>query len=86
MLGLGPAAFAVYMVPRCVIGPDYDRPGNNERFLTFHLVLFVLGAGVFVAAWAATTWLLPPESRYPTIKRPPNHHPGLIRKLNGCAV
>jgi hypothetical protein len=64
MLGLGPAAFAVYMVPQYVIGPVYDRlPGNNERFLLFHLALFVLGVGVFVAAWAAIDGRLPPESR-----------------------
>jgi hypothetical protein len=64
VLGLGPAAFAVYMVPQYVIGPVYDRlPGNNERFLLFHLALFVLGVAVFVAAWAAIVGRLPPESR-----------------------
>lgn len=64
VLGLGPAAFAVYMIPQYLIGPAYDRlPGNNERFLLFHLALFVLGIAVFLAAWAASHGRLPPESR-----------------------
>jgi hypothetical protein len=55
VLGLGPAAFAVYLVRPYVIGPAYDRvAGNAEHFLPFHLALFVLAAGVFVMAWAAT--------------------------------
>jgi hypothetical protein len=64
VLGLGPAAFAVYMIPQYVIGPAYDQlPGNNQRFLAFHLAMFVLGVVVFAAAWTAVSLPLPPRSR-----------------------
>jgi hypothetical protein len=63
VLGTGPAAFAVYMVPQYVIGPEYGRlPGNNERFLPFHLALFVL-AVVLLAGSLAGTEVLPPDDR-----------------------
>jgi hypothetical protein len=65
LLGTGPAAFAVYMVPQYVIGPEYGRlPGNNERFLPFHLALFVLAATLLVAALTIREGLVvPPDSR-----------------------
>lgn len=65
VLGLAPAAFAAYMVPQYVIGPDYATlPGNNERFFPFHLGLFVLSTGLLLAAWANTDGrALPPDSR-----------------------
>ncbi|GAA1570753.1 hypothetical protein GCM10009742_11590 [Kribbella karoonensis] len=63
VLGTGPAAFAVYMVPQYVIGPEYGRlPGNNERFLPFHLALFVLAAVLLVASLARRE-ALPPDDR-----------------------
>jgi hypothetical protein len=53
VLALGPAAFAVYMLPQYVIGPEYGRlPGNNERFFSFHLALFVLAVTLLVGAWS----------------------------------
>jgi|GEM_PF-349460 len=65
VLGLAPAAFAAYMVPQYVIGPEYARlPGNNERFFPFHLALFILSTGLLLAAWATTDGrALPPISR-----------------------
>jgi hypothetical protein len=54
VLALGPAAFAVYMLPQYVIGPEYGRlPGNNEQFFSFHLALFVLAVTLMVGAWSA---------------------------------
>lgn len=55
VLALGPTAFAAYMLPQYVIGPEYDRlPGNNERFVVFHLGLFVVAVGLLLARWLAT--------------------------------
>jgi hypothetical protein len=64
VLALGPTAFAAYMLPQYVIGPEYDRlPGNNERFVGFHLGLFVLAVGLLLACWRATGGLrLGPDS------------------------
>jgi hypothetical protein len=48
-----------------VIGPEYARlAGNNERFLPFHLALFVLAAVLLVGSLTiAGTPALPPYSR-----------------------
>jgi len=63
ILGLGPTAFAAYMVPQYVIGPAYhDLPGDNERFFPFHLALFGLGLALLLAAWASSAGKLPPDS------------------------
>ncbi len=54
VLALAPAAFAAYMMPQYVVGPDYlGLPGNNERAIPFHLALFVLAAGILIGAWRA---------------------------------
>ncbi len=53
-LALGPAAFALYMMPQYVIGPEYlAEPGNNERFFALHYALFAVAGGVFLLAWNA---------------------------------
>jgi hypothetical protein len=45
LLGMAPAAYAVYMVPQYVLGPDYAHvAGNNERWFPLLLIMFVLGA------------------------------------------
>lgn len=49
-----PAAFAAYMAPQYVIGPDYQQlPGNNERFFLLHLGLLLVGISVLLLAWQA---------------------------------
>lgn len=52
VLALGPAFFVTYMLVQYIVGPEYLRyEGNNERFFPFHLALFILGAGLGIAAW-----------------------------------
>jgi hypothetical protein len=52
VLGLGPAVYAMYMVPQYVLGPDYLRlPGNNERWFPLLLLVFVLGLVAACLAW-----------------------------------
>jgi hypothetical protein len=52
VLGCIPAAFAAYMAPQYMIGPDYlHLPGNNERFVPLHLGLFILGLAVLAMCW-----------------------------------
>lgn len=54
VLGFVPAAFAAYMTPQYVVGPEYlDLPGNNEQFFLFHLALFVLAVAMLLLAWRA---------------------------------
>jgi hypothetical protein len=54
VLAFIPAMFAAYMAPQYVIGPDYlGLPGNNERFVVFHLALFIVGAATAILAWRA---------------------------------
>jgi len=54
VLGLGPAAYAMYMMPQYIIGPDYlGLPGNNENFFALHFGLFVAAAATFGLAWTA---------------------------------
>jgi hypothetical protein len=51
-LALGPASFALYMIPQYVIGPEYVvTGGNNERFFPLHFGLFIIAAAVFLLAW-----------------------------------
>ncbi len=51
-LAFVPGAFAAYMTPHVVIGPEYGSlGGNNEYFFPFHAALFLLGLAVFVLAW-----------------------------------
>ncbi len=51
-LALGPAGFALYMLPQYVIGPQYiTTPGNNERFFALHYALFMVAGGVFLLTW-----------------------------------
>ena len=52
LLGFAPAAYAVYMVPQYVLGPDYAHlAGNNERWFPLLLASFVLGVVAAVLAW-----------------------------------
>jgi hypothetical protein len=54
LLGIGPAAYAAYMAPQYVLGPDYlDLTGNNEQAFPLVLALFVLGIVTAIAAWGA---------------------------------
>jgi hypothetical protein len=64
LLAFAPAAFAAYMMPQYIIGPDYlGLPGNNERFIVFHIGLFILAAAIVLGAWAAVgTTVLQPDS------------------------
>lgn len=51
-LALGPASFALYMLPQYVIGPEYmAMPGNNERFFALHYALFIVAGAAFLLAW-----------------------------------
>jgi hypothetical protein len=54
LLGIGPAAYAAYMVPQYVLGPDYlALEGDNERLFPLLLAVLVLGLVAAVACWAA---------------------------------
>lgn len=66
LLAFVPGAFAVYMAPQYVVGPEYlELAGNNERFFLFHLALFIAGVAVVVLAAVAgrTTAILPASER-----------------------
>jgi hypothetical protein len=64
LLGFAPAAYAVYMVPQYVLGPDYAHlPGDNERWFPLLLALFVLGVVAGALAWNALTPPAPDERR-----------------------
>jgi len=57
-VAFGPAAYTAYMMLQYVIGPEYDHyPG----VLPLHLALFILGAGIAVAAWGAIDRVRLPE-------------------------
>src|SRR3954462_7587968 len=63
LLGFAPAAYAVYMVPQYVLGPDYAHlAGDNERWFPLLLVLFALGVVATALAWAELTTALPAGS------------------------
>jgi hypothetical protein len=50
LIAIGPGAYTAYMFLQYVVGPEYRYyPG----ILPLHLALFVLGAGIAVAAWGA---------------------------------
>lgn len=52
VLAFLPGAFAAYMAPQYVVGPDYvGLPGNNEQFFLLHLHLFLVGVAVLLLAW-----------------------------------
>lgn len=52
VLSFIPAAFAAYMAPQYVVGPEYlTLAGNNERFFLFHLGMFVLAVVLLFVAW-----------------------------------
>jgi hypothetical protein len=54
LLGIGPAAYAVYMVPQYVLGPDYAHvAGDNERWFPLLLSIFVVGVVASALAWSA---------------------------------
>src|SRR3954447_20148585 len=60
LVGFAPAAYAVYMVPQYVLGPDYAHvAGDNERWFPLLLVLFTLGVVATALAWAELTTALP---------------------------
>ncbi len=60
-----PAAFAAYMAPQYVVGPDYTGlPGNNEQFFLLHLALLLVGIAVLLLAWQAVDRIhLLPDTR-----------------------
>src|SRR4051794_17685814 len=63
LLGFAPAAYAVYMAPQYVLGPDYAHvAGDNERWFPLLLVLFALGVVATALAWAELTTALPAGS------------------------
>jgi len=52
LLGFPPAAYAVYMVPQYVLGPDYSHiAGDNERWFPLLLALFALGVVGASLSW-----------------------------------
>ncbi|HET7397857.1 MAG TPA: hypothetical protein VFJ94_04985 [Intrasporangium sp.] len=53
-LGLGPAAYGLYVSFQLAVSGDITRyPGNSERWFPLFAALFVLSGGVLVRAWAA---------------------------------
>src|SRR3954451_21496023 len=63
LLGVGPAAYAVYMVPQYLLGADYAHvPGDNERWFPLLLVVFVLGVVAAMLAWSQLRLWEPPGS------------------------
>jgi hypothetical protein len=53
LLGVGPAAYAVYMVPQYLLGPDYAHlAGDNERWFPLLLIVFVLAVVAAVLGWS----------------------------------
>jgi hypothetical protein len=63
LLGFAPAAYAVYMVPQYVLGPDYAHlAGDNERWFPLLLVLFALGAVATALALAVLPTAVPAGS------------------------
>jgi hypothetical protein len=63
LLGFAPPAYAVYMAPQYVLGPDYAHvAGDNERWFPLLLVLFALGVVATALAWAELTTASPARS------------------------
>src|SRR4051812_8347356 len=63
LLGFAPAAYAVYMVPQYVLGPDYAHlAGDNERWFPLLLALLALGVVGTAAAWTGLTTGVPSGS------------------------
>jgi len=63
LLGVAPAAYAVYMVPQYLLGPDYAHvAGDNERWFPLLLVVFVLGVVAAMLAWSQLRLWEPPGS------------------------
>jgi len=53
LLGFPCCAYAVYMVPQYVLGPDYAHiAGDNERWFPLLLALYSLGVAGAALAWA----------------------------------
>src|SRR3954451_794380 len=64
LLGFAPAAYAVYMVPQYVLGPDYAHlAGDNERWFPLLLVLFAVGVVASALGWTQLRADLPAGSR-----------------------
>jgi hypothetical protein len=62
VLALAPAGFALYTYTQLALGGEFALvPGNSERFFLLFLALFVLGGGVFAAAWRASALVELPE-------------------------
>src|SRR3954470_17462048 len=63
LLGFAPAAYAVYMVPQYLLGPDYAHvAGDNERWFPLLLVVFALGVVAAMLAWSQLRLWEPPGS------------------------
>ena len=64
-LGLGPAAYALYMDSQLALGGDPLRyPGNSERYFLLFVALFVLAGFTLQRAWASVgAARLPPWPR-----------------------
>lgn len=54
VLGLGPAAYGLYVYFQLAVSGDIDRyPGNSERWFPLFLGLFLLAGAILVAAWTS---------------------------------
>lgn len=52
VLGLGPAAYGLYVYFQLAVSGDLSRyPGNSERWFPLFLALFLLCGGILVGAW-----------------------------------
>ncbi len=69
-LGLGPAAYGLYLYFQLVIGGDPGRyPGNSERFFPLLLGLFVIAGFIIVRGWSEVDPPDPVDSVSPGINR-----------------
>lgn len=65
VLGLGPAAYALYTYVQLALGGDFRRyDGNSELFFPLFVGLFILAALIVFQSWSVVKPLdLPPTSR-----------------------
>ncbi|MGB7861567.1 MAG: hypothetical protein WBM90_13810 [Acidimicrobiia bacterium] len=54
VLGMAPAAYALYMYSQLALGGDVLRyPGNSDRFFPLFVGLFILAGSILISAWHA---------------------------------